>query len=97
MLVRFAVVGDVRRNTLRPVRVAGGRLVVQVVVWSRGLRDALRLGMRHVDGLQRSVLGGRWRWWWRRRRQQDFLHRGGQHGGSQEGVIVGVVDSIRIV
>lgn len=93
MLVRFAVVGNVRRNTLRPVRVAGGRLVVQVVVWSRGLWDALRLGMWHVDGLQGSVLGGRRRW----RRQQGFLHRGGQHGGSQEGVIVGVVDSIRIV
>lgn len=93
VLVRFAVVGNVRRNTLRPVRVAGGRLVVQVVVWSRGLRDALWLGMWHVDGLQRSVLGGRRRWRW----QQGFLHRGGQHGGSQEGVIVGVVDSIRIV
>lgn len=93
MLVRLAVVGDVRRNALGPVLMDGSRLVVQVVVWPRGLGDALWLGMRHVHGLQGSVLGwGRW-WWW----QQGFLHRGGQHGGRQEGMIIGVVDGICVV
>lgn len=94
MLVRLAVVGDVRRNALRPVLMDGSQLVVQVAIWPGGLGDALWLGMRHVHGLQGSVLGwGRRRW----RRQQGFLHRGSQHGGRQEGVIIGVVDGVRVV
>lgn len=106
MLIRLAVIAHVRRDALRSVLVDGGRLVVQVDVWPRGLQDALGFGVRYIHGLKGGVLGGRRRsegWWWQRwwwrcwRRQQDFLYGGGQHGGSQEGVVVGVVDRVSVV